>query len=254
MSWHLAAATAHVHQVSRILVELPPVRPLPVTVTDFPGPDSVAWLTLRFAVAGAVIAFLTLLAVGYQIYLSRRELKAVETDLAYNRTQLEQLMLRPNIRLWLYRHDDILGPVKNHAGRAMLIPLTFSLSNEGEAAARDISLEVLIPASDLAVDFDDKNRITKEYDVSPEATGIYLTETQYLSHGFKIDGVIYAADGSYSISQKTFFYFRPDCKATTILWRVFDQYGSYPNRASKAELPYGTASIDFYSEGYGNAG
>ena len=61
----------------------------PVQVSNWPPPDQIAWWTLRVAITGAAIAFVTFVAVGFQISLARDALNLANRELTATNATLD---------------------------------------------------------------------------------------------------------------------------------------------------------------------
>jgi hypothetical protein len=147
--------------VPEVVKSLPPVQ-----VSNFPS-DAVAWWTLYAAIAAAVVALLTLAAVGWQIWLAaealrqaQKELVAAETqlkvteqsnalvleELEYSRTQAQDVRRKAKLSLWNNRHR--IGAyylVVTSEEQVEEITVNLWLYNEGERTARDATIFLWLP-------------------------------------------------------------------------------------------------------------
>lgn len=218
------------------------MTPQHVLIDNWPPPDSIAWLTLDFAIAAVVIAICTLIAVGIQIWLGRQELDAVREDLDYNKKQVAELMRRPKLSLTMkvLEMREVLTPLDGPDGRpARFVKMQFTVSNSGKAVARDVYVEIFIQADHLAADFN--SWAEAFYDLVPPTRPIrhYLhpDSTTYTRYGFEIPKVLYP--GNHDRDFEALFYFWPHTIQSKILWRIFDQYSSYPKNTND-EVPTGS--------------
>lgn len=219
------------HSIPLIVQSMPPEtirRTLPVEVSNWPKPDSVAWWTLRFTIGAVVVALVTLLAVLRQIVLATEELKSVKSDFALSQQQFDlsqiqfnELMRRPNLSLTMtyvpYNYED----VKNY----LPVQLVLIVSNTGSKSAHEICVELLLmdeaifaKASDVA-----------SSDVLPKDGKAY----------FKVqvrdprEAVLYGNGSSIKLVRNVSV--KPDTKGFPIFYRIFDDYGSYPSNGDYLE-------------------
>ena len=205
------------------------------------------------ASAAAWIAQLTYLGVKDQIrianaqmkiaeeskQLATDELQAVREDLENNRTQLRELMRRPNISATMLRHgDDNEMRVDPGKGTGRVVKLKFVLTNNGEAIARDLFLELCFRYEHLLVDRTPGFDANVVGSVPPNMHYLHPDGTTYLKFSFDVVGVLYPED--YSREVILTLLYQPQWEYSTVLWRLYDQYGSYPKPREDERSPYGT--------------
>jgi len=155
--------------VPEVIKSLPPVQ-----VSNFPN-DAVAWWTLYAAITAAVVALLTLAAVGWQIWLAaealrqaQKELVAAEhqlkvteqsnalvlEELGYSRTQAQDVRRKAKLSLWNNRHRiESYHLVVNGDEERQTITVNLWLFNEGERTARDATIFLWLPWPEWSIPY-----------------------------------------------------------------------------------------------------
>ncbi len=85
------------------------------------------------------VALVTLVAVGFQIYLARQEFDAVKRDLANNERLINDALRRANLHL--------TGVKTVYSSGNLNRQLIFSMRNDGDRQTNEMLVEVLIPQS-----------------------------------------------------------------------------------------------------------
>lgn len=228
---------------------LPPevIRSMPpVEVAKGPSPDWVAWVTFGAAIASAIFAGMTLIAVFRQIKIEREELTAVKDDFALSQEQFAlnqqqfdltqrqftEFMRRPNLKTRVIRVGEPNEfDTFEDGSRPRVVRLRFYVWNSGTALSRDVLLEAYVPLEQLATLSSDggggsSGPITQVLGAINHPNGIQYARFAPERSNTSIN-VIYA-DGGYQMLFEMNLLFRNDCTKTIILWRAFDQYGVYP--------------------------
>lgn len=191
----------------------PSPRPVPISISNCLGTDAVAWVTLLVALA-------TLIAVLYQIQLARQELRAVKEDLENNRQQIHELFRRPDLREIFSVFNKIYeknNPTEKIAGLEYLpyytVNMQTQIKNHGGRAVDGFMLEVLTPLESTIYRKDSETRtiITQQY-----VANLHYNK-DFVSYPF-----------GNTLGYMTSHRFRINAGKVTILWRLYDEHGSYP--------------------------
>jgi hypothetical protein len=198
-----------------VLKSLPPVN-----VSNWPPPDTVAWWTLRVAIAAASLALATLVGVGIQIFLARREVDYVKRDLDNNEKLLKELMRRPHLELtaapvpWLLLNIEEYLPVQ----------LVMIVTNRGSKSAHEIMVELLLPDEALHPNPADPPQTYLDKDGKAHAR-IEVRAPK--------DTVLYSNGASVKLTYD--LRLKPDAESFTIYYRLYDEYDVYPNTGDYLE-------------------
>lgn len=195
------------------------------------------------AVIAATLSLATLLAVLVQIGLAREELAVVKEDIALSQKQFDlsqqqfrEIMRRPKLSVKVMRvgEEEAFATLED-GSRPRIVTLRFIVTNEGDAVARDILLEVFIQHDHLAAFA--PLRVPFGNDEMETTAGVtyflHPDSTTYIRYDFRKpadDGQVIYPMG-HTLDFVGLFLFRPKYKFTRPLWRVFDQYALYPDRA-----------------------
>jgi hypothetical protein len=104
----------------------------------------IALWTLYSAIAAAIIAFGTLVAVGFQIWLGRQELNAVRDDLALSRKQIAYIERRAQLKLRV-SDGDVANMQWISDSTEAEGTLRLWLHNDGKNTARSATIILLMP-------------------------------------------------------------------------------------------------------------
>lgn len=184
--------------------------PLPVHIMN--GEDPIAVTGLKVAIAALVVAVVTLLGVGYQIYLARQELKAVNTDLANNTKQFKEFMKRPKLSANIAVITSQRNP--NVGGTYFDAAVFPEVMNAGDRAVDNCLFEMLVPANELrqgtpASECRDIQGTTYAVKTWPELDRIYPNNIP-----LRITATTWSC--------------KPGARLIEALWRIYDNLGSYP--------------------------
>lgn len=213
-----------------------------------------AFFAAVFAGAALVVAVATLKRIDKQLDLARQELKAVKDDFELSQEQFklgqkqfdlglrqfDEIMRRPNLSVKVLRfgEDEAFATFEGGA-RPRIVSLRFVVTNEGDAVARDVLLEVFIQHDHLAAFDSFCVRFGNDEVNTAQGKSYFLhrDSTTYIRYDFtKSVGeghVIYPM--GHTLEFVATFLFRPQYKYTRPLWRVFDQYALYPRQSDESE-------------------
>ena len=181
------------------------MTPTPVIIQNWPGPDSVAWITLGVAIA-------TLLAVGFQIFLAQKELHYVKQDLENNTAQFKEFLRRPDLRATVTQHNTL--PPNDDSW--IHSELTINVFNHGGRLTRQFLCEVLVPTSALAN--------------PPQFVSPFVREVEhsdYMVYQLPSSDVVFPNRMPKEIPRCN-FGLNPRVGEFIALWRIYDDAGNYP--------------------------
>lgn len=187
------------------------------------GPEPIAITGLRVAIAALIVAVITLLAVFYQIWLARQELDAVKTDLANNTAQFEEFMRRPDLTAHVVVELASSATSQNYRSAEMRA----TVANVGRRTAHNYAIEILVPMTHWSGLGDN---------AAPRSIS---TTDDYMVLTLTGDGKPIYPNASPRKHTYVFHFSLGSSDSPEILWRILDDYGTYP-----LEQAYGKVVVD----------
>jgi hypothetical protein len=197
-------------------------------VTNWPGPDWIAWLTLGLVAASVIIAaaalgvaVVTLRRIDKQIKIALEEMGYVKIDLENNQKQMAEFMRRPRLRLSGARTIQY----QTGGQDADTIAFTLYVSNAGERGADHHLLELLVP---LEADYHRSKASLNDPGVRVVNGNPYFVYPS--TGGWLFPSGIPAVYAPHIVIHKPL-------ERVQFLWRMYDEFAKYPRDN------YGTVDI-----------
>ena len=173
--------------------------------------DPLEVIAVRIALAALVIALITLIAVGYQIVLARKEVKLVQEDLENNRRMIEDALKKPKLKTEAWGE---FTQSHNHSPISTIIVV--QVRNNGDRICNGYTLELLVPVSAFP---SRPSNDASHYRM--------IDEIEWYVRPENVNDTVYPND----VLQEAYQFRFPLKSGVTTLdcyWRIYDAYGKYP--------------------------